>query len=182
MLERFTDQARTAVVTVAQQQARHLPVPRGDGKPEVTVAHLLLALAEGKHDRAAAVLHAHGVTGSAVRERMKAGRVSQLDADALASIGIDLAAVRAAAEASFGPGALETGITGRSRVPFGPAARQVLVLAVRAVGEPHRHRIGTEHVLLGVLRVGDGVTAEILAELHVDKKKLADEVAEVSAA
>ncbi|HEX4225192.1 MAG TPA: Clp protease N-terminal domain-containing protein [Pseudonocardiaceae bacterium] len=182
MLERFTEQARAAVVTVAQQQARHLPVPRGDGKPEVTVAHLLLALAEGKQDRAADVLHAHGVTASAVRDRLRAGRVSQLDADALASIGIDLAAVREAAEASFGPGALETGNIGRNRVPFGAEAKRVLSLAVRAVGDPHRHRIGTEHVLLGVLRVADGVTAEILTELHVDQRKLAAEVAEVSAA
>jgi ATP-dependent Clp protease ATP-binding subunit ClpA len=177
MLERFTEQARAAVVTVAQQQARHVPSSRDGGKPAVTVAHLLLALADEDAGPVAELLHGHGITGAAVRERIRADGASELDAEALATLGIDLAAVREAAEASFGPGALEAGGAMRGRLPFGVKAKRVLALAVRATGDVRRNRIGTEHVLLGVLRVGDEATEQILTALHVDPEELAAEAA-----
>lgn len=177
MLERFTEQARAAVVAVAQQQARHVPSSRDGGKPAVTVAHLLLALADEETGPVADLLHAHGITGSAVRDRIRADQKSELDAEALATLGIDLSAVREAAEASFGPGALEGGGTARGRIPFGANAKRVLALAVRATDDVRRNRIGTEHVLYGVLRARDEATSEILAALNVDSTRLADEVA-----
>jgi ATP-dependent Clp protease ATP-binding subunit ClpA len=176
MLERFTEQARTAVVTVAQQQARHVPSSRDGGKPAVTVAHLLLALADEQTGPAAELLHAHGITGTAVRERIRADQKSGLDAAALATLGIDLTAVRDAVEASFGPGALDIGGSACGRIPFGANAKRVLALAVRATGDVRRNRIGTEHVLYGVLRAHDEATGEILAALHVNAGKLTDEV------
>jgi ATP-dependent Clp protease ATP-binding subunit ClpA len=177
MLERFTEQARAAVVTVAQRQARQVPSSRDGGTPAVTVAHLLLALADEETGPAAELLHAHGVTAAAVRERMRAEQKSALDGEALATLGIDLAAVREAAEASFGPGALEGGGTARGRIPFGADAKRVLALAVRATADVRRRRIGTEHVLYGVLRAHDEATNEILAALHVDAARLTAEVA-----
>lgn len=105
MLERFTQRAREVVVTVAQQHARRIPASPEGGKPEVTVVHVLLALAEERDGLAAEVLHAHGITAAAVRERVLADRKSALDGEALATLGIDLGAVREAIEASFGPGA-----------------------------------------------------------------------------
>lgn len=175
MLERFTQRAREVLVTVAQQHARRIPASPEGGKPEVTVVHVLLALAEERDGLAAEILHAHGITAAAVRERVLADRKSALDGEALATLGIDLGAVREAIEASFGPGALDSGVAGGRWMRFGAKAKQVLALAVRAT-DPHRNRIGTEHVLLGVLRVGDPLTDQILTELHANPKQLADEL------
>jgi ATP-dependent Clp protease ATP-binding subunit ClpA len=175
MLERFTEDARAVVLPLAQQQARQWPTEERGGKPVLAAVHLLLALAAGEHGPAAEVLRTHGIGVEAIREQLR-GRVSGLDADALATLGIDLAAVRAATEATFGPGALDTGSV-RGRVSFGPQVKQVLVLAVQAAVRAHRNHIGTEHLLHGVLNVGDGTVGSVLAGLDVDRTALAAEVA-----
>jgi Clp amino terminal domain, pathogenicity island component len=106
MFERFTPEAR-AVVIQANEHARRL------GHRYVGGEHLLLA-AVGAGQPASAVLAAHGVTPERVKEEIVrrvglgagAGLFAGLDPDALACIGIDLDAVRARIEASFGPRAL----------------------------------------------------------------------------
>jgi ATP-dependent Clp protease ATP-binding subunit ClpA len=106
MFERFTPDAR-AVVTGAVQQAGRL------GHRYVGGEHLLLA-AVSTGQPASAVLRAHGLTPERVEEEIVqrvgrgagAGLFGGLDRDALASIGIDIDAVRARIEASFGPQAL----------------------------------------------------------------------------
>ena len=106
MFERFTRDARTVVVH-AQEHARRL------GHRYVGCEHLLLALVSTGQP-AGAVLRQHGVTPERVEEEIVrrvglgagAGLFADLDKDALASIGIDLDAVRARIEASFGPDAL----------------------------------------------------------------------------
>jgi ATP-dependent Clp protease ATP-binding subunit ClpA len=106
MFERFTPDAR-AVVAHAGQHARRL------GHRYVGGEHILLA-AVSAGQPASAVLCAHGVTPERVEEEIVrrvglgagAGLFGGVDADALASIGIDLDAVRARIEASFGPRAL----------------------------------------------------------------------------
>jgi hypothetical protein len=106
MLERFTDDARTVVVH-AQRHARRL------GHRYIGCEHLLLALV-GVDQPASAVLRERGLTPGHIEEEIVrragtgagAGLFADLDRAALASIGIDLDAVRARIDASFGPDAL----------------------------------------------------------------------------
>ncbi|HUY51255.1 MAG TPA: Clp protease N-terminal domain-containing protein [Streptosporangiaceae bacterium] len=106
MFERFTPAARTVVVC-AQEHARRL------GHRYIGCEHLLHALVS-TGQAASVVLREHGVTPERVEEEivrragLGAGAVlfADLDRDALASIGIDLDAVRARIEASFGPEAV----------------------------------------------------------------------------
>ena len=106
MFERFTDDAR-AVIVHAQQHARRL------GHRYIGCEHLLLALTSTDQP-AGAVLREQGVTPERVEEEIVrriglgtgASLFAGLDRDALAAIGIDLDAVRAKIEASFGPEAL----------------------------------------------------------------------------
>jgi len=102
MFERFTGDARTAVV-LAQAHARRL------GHRYIGCEHLLLAAAS-TGEPASAALREHGVTPQAVEAEIvrlvglgqAASLFSALDREALASIGIDLEAVRARIEAAFG--------------------------------------------------------------------------------
>jgi ATP-dependent Clp protease ATP-binding subunit ClpA len=102
MFERFTGDARTAVVQ-AQAHARRL------GHRYIGCEHLLLAAAS-TGEPASAALREHGVTPEAVETEIirlvglgrAASLFSALDREALASIGIDLEAVRARIEAAFG--------------------------------------------------------------------------------
>jgi hypothetical protein len=106
MFERFTDEAR-ALVALAVEHAIRL------GHRYVGGEHLLLAAVTAGQP-ASAVLAAHGVTPELVEEEIVrrvglgagAGLFGGLDKDALATIGIDLDAVRARIEAAFGPQAL----------------------------------------------------------------------------
>jgi hypothetical protein len=106
MFERFTDEAR-ALVPLAVEHAIRL------GHRYVGGEHLLLAAVTAGQP-ASAVLSAHGVTPELVEEEIVrrvglgagAGLFAGLDKDALATIGIDMDAVRARIEASFGPQAL----------------------------------------------------------------------------
>jgi ATP-dependent Clp protease ATP-binding subunit ClpA len=106
MFERFAPEARTVVVH-AQEHARRL------GHNYIGCEHLLLALVSTDQP-ASAVLREHGVTPERVEEEivrqvgLGAGSrlFGTLNRDALASIGIDLDAVRARIEESFGPEAL----------------------------------------------------------------------------
>jgi ATP-dependent Clp protease ATP-binding subunit ClpA len=144
MFERFTKSAREVVVR-AQLEARAL------GRERIDADVMLLGVAGGD-SRAARVLAEHGATPSALRERAASGAI---DAEALASIGIDLEEIRRRAEASFGPGALERGRRARERyVPFTPGAKKALELALREAIAAGDREIGDEHVVLGVLREG----------------------------
>jgi len=117
MFERFTDDART-IVRLASEHARRL------GHRYVGGEHLLLAAVTAGQP-ASAVLCAHGVTPELVEEEIVrrvglgagAGLFGGLDKDALATIGIDLDAVRARIEASFGPQALARAAQATHRDP-----------------------------------------------------------------
>jgi ATP-dependent Clp protease ATP-binding subunit ClpA len=127
MFERFTAGAR-AVVVQAQEHARRL------GHGYIGCEHLLLAAAS-TGEPAGAALREQGVTPARVEAEIvrraglgqAAGLFSALDRDALASIGIDIDAVRAQIEAAFGPGALTRTGSGTCRgsrpaAPKGPLA------------------------------------------------------------
>ena len=119
MFERFTDAARRVVVQ-AQEDARRL------GHNYIGCEHLLLAAAAAA-EPASTVLRDQGVTPERIEAEIlrasgpgqTAGPAGGLDAEALASIGIDLDVVRARIEAAFGPDALTQAlpVACRSRRP-----------------------------------------------------------------
>ncbi|MBN2685411.1 MAG: ATP-dependent Clp protease ATP-binding subunit [Pontiellaceae bacterium] len=83
----------------------------------------------------------------------------------LQSLGIDLASVRMEVEKAVGTGP-ETKTIGN--IPFTPRAKKVLALsASEARGLGHSY-VGTEHILLGLLREGEGIAARVLENLGVD--------------
>jgi len=85
--------------------------------------------------------------------------------NALQTLGIDLASVRMEVEKAVGTGP-ETKTIGN--IPFTPRAKKVLALsASEARGLGHSY-VGTEHVLLGLLREGEGIAARVLENLGVD--------------
>jgi ATP-dependent Clp protease ATP-binding subunit ClpA len=148
MFNRFTRPAR-AVVERAQEEAVAL------GADRIGTEHLLLGLAMEQ----SAVLDPLGLSHATLRAELeRAG--GGLDADALASIGIDLEEVRRRVEESFGPGALGRRRSGHRR--FSPGAKKALELALREALVLDDRHIGAEHILLGVMRDPGELVAELL--------------------
>jgi ATP-dependent Clp protease ATP-binding subunit ClpA len=156
MFERFTDQARECV-TQAQDEARKL------GHGYIGTEHLLVAVCAEKQGLGGHVLRQHGVTPEGLRDDIVRiiGRGGP-DPDALATIGIDLDAVRARVEETFGPGALDPWRGGR--IPFTPRSKKALELALRTAVHLGDNFIASEHLLLGLARTDDGVAARMLSE------------------
>ena len=187
MFERFTAGARATVVA-SQDSARFL------GHRAIGTEDVLIGLLCDTDEVAGRVLAGLGVT----RERVIAGieRIEQArqepqgdlgekDAAALRTIGIDLDAVRAAVEESFGPGALDGGAahgeghqgswwrrrhrqepqgSPRGHIPFTRRAKKVLELSLREALSLKHDYIGTEHVLLGLIREGEGLGVQVLRD------------------
>jgi ATP-dependent Clp protease ATP-binding subunit ClpA len=173
VFERFTVEARTAVV-VAQEEARALRAAK------MEPVHLLLALTR-EPGRAGRLLRDAGIDHD--RLQAAAVRSGPLDADALAAVGIDLDQVRAAAEAAFGPGALDRDRpepTGH--IPFADVSKQVLAQAVGLVGRRRAHQIDAGHVLFGVLAVDDPLVGRLLEQLGTDAQALRQRAAGTDAA
>jgi ATP-dependent Clp protease ATP-binding subunit ClpA len=163
MFERFTTDARQTVVG-AQDEARRLHAPR------IGTEHLLLALLAQEGSTSAAVLARHGLTHDSVAETIRGYGTSDLDAEALTTLGIDLDAVRDRVEATFGPGALEGGPV-RSpdgHIPFTPRARKVLELSLREAIAGRSKSIRDGHLALGLLREGEGLAMKALHDRGVD--------------
>ncbi|WP_436798847.1 Clp protease N-terminal domain-containing protein [Micromonospora profundi] len=175
MFERFTDRARSVV-------RRALEEARDEGQRPVGTEHLLLALLADDAGLASRVLADAGVRADDLRARIRqhtatgGAGLGDADAAALREIGIDLAAIVARIEQSFGPDALREAVPaprrrwGRKRClggPFSSRSKKALELSLReALRLRHRH-IGTEHILLGVLREGGGLGALVLTESGV---------------
>lgn len=85
-------------------------------------------------------------------------------AQVLRELGVELEAVRSKVELIIGRG--QHHITGE--VPLTPRAKKVLGLAVEEAVRFNHQFVGTEHVLLGLIREGEGVGARVLRELGVD--------------
>ncbi|MEV0152498.1 Clp protease N-terminal domain-containing protein [Micromonospora sp. NPDC050686] len=184
MFERFTDRARAVV-------HRALDEARAEGQRPVGTEHLLLGVLADPDALATRVLAEAGVGADDLRARIRqhtgnAG-LAEADAAALREIGIDLAAIVARIEESFGPDALREAAPpprrrwGRRRFlggPFSPRSKKALELSLReAIRLRHRH-IGTEHILLGLLREGGGLGALVLTEAGVDLAELRRRVEE----
>jgi ATP-dependent Clp protease ATP-binding subunit ClpC len=129
MFERFTDRSRRVLV-YAQDQARDL------NDAFIGTEHILLGLILEADGVAAKVLGSAGASYDAVREKIKATRVST--------------------DPSSGA------------PPFTPRAKKVLELSLREALQLGHNYIGTEHILLGLVREGNGVGAQILLDLGVD--------------
>ena len=139
MFERFTSAGRDVVVR-AQVEARELDAG------SIGAPHLLLA--------AAPVVP--GLPAAALRAALS----ETSEAEALATLGIDLAEVRRRAEVAFGPGALQRGRArgrggcrgGGAHLPFTPAAKRALEGSLREAIRCRDDHIAPGHVVLGVLR------------------------------
>lgn len=195
MFERFTQEARAVVVT-AQLQARAL------GHDTIGTEHLLLAMLSAPTSPSGTLLAGRGLTLEAATATVQAfrgaggpggtgrtgsgdGEPDDLDAEALRAIGIDLDAVRASVEASFGEGALEgggAGARGRRRfrpgghLPFTPRAKKVLELGLREAIRLRHKEIRDLHLLLGILREGQGLAALVLTRAGIDLATLRQEI------
>jgi ATP-dependent Clp protease ATP-binding subunit ClpA len=195
MFERFTHAAREAVVQ-AQNEAREMR------QSPIGTEHVLLALLADPVGPVAQALRANPadrpVDAAFVRAEIirrvhpgptdpKARADTEAeDAAALKAIGIDLDAVRKAIEENFGPGALDLPpepapksrnplrrrAGGSPHLPFSSRAKKVLELSLREAVNLRHNYIAPEHLMLGILREGDGLAALILAEANVDLAKL----------
>ena len=81
-------------------------------------------------------------------------------AKALESLGVSLEAVRAQVEEIIGQGQQAPS----GHIPFTPRAKKVLELSLREALQLGHNYIGTEHILLGLIREGEGVAAQVLAQ------------------
>jgi len=192
MFERLTAQARMVIVR-ARQEAEQLH------HPEIGSEHLLLALAAQPGGTAHTVLQAAGLDEVRVRawltrsagtgqpgEGLIAGRLTEQDAEALRSIGIDLDAVLSRIEESFGPGAVELatlsadpprrgpfrrrGRPARSR--FTARGKKVIELSLREALRLRHNTIDSAHILLGLLRDGGGPAQQIITDAGIDPVEL----------
>jgi hypothetical protein len=98
-------------------------------------------------------------------------------AKALESLDVSLEAVRAEVEEIIGQG--QSPPTGH--IPFTPRAKKVLELSLREALELGHNYIGTEHILLGLLREGQGVGAQVLVKLGADRDRVRRQVVQVQA-
>ncbi len=170
MFERFTTGARDVVVA-AQVEARGL------GHRRIGTEHLLLGLLADTTTLGGTILAACDLTLEATRphvlELVGCRYDPTEDIAALEAIGIDLHQVRTAVEQAFGKGALERagggGFSQRGHIPFSPRAKKTLELALREALRIKDRHIGTEHILLALLREGEGLAALILSEEGIDR-------------
>ncbi len=94
-------------------------------------------------------------------------------AKALEELGISLEAVRREVEDIIGQGG-SAPIEGH--IPFTPRAKKVLEMSLREALQLDHNYIGTEHILLGLIREGQGVAAQVLVKLGADLNRVRHEV------
>lgn len=183
MFERFTTQARQ-VVQAAMAEANGL------GASRIGAEHLLIGLAAARSGPARDALAAAGLDAPRLRalaSRSTAGTADpgKLDADALATIGIDLDQVRRAAEAAFGPGALDraAGRGRRAAARLTPEAKGALGRALRLAQARGDRQLTAAHLLGGLIDQGDNGALRLLAAAEVDPAALrADLIRRMTAA
>ena len=93
-------------------------------------------------------------------------------AKGLESLGISLEAVRAQVEEIIGQGQQAPS----GHIPFTPRAKKVLELSLREALQLGHNYIGTEHILLGLIREGEGVAAQVLVKLGADLSRVRQQV------
>ena len=91
----------------------------------------------------------------------------------LQKMGLDLETVRGAVEKQVGTGQ-ETKTQGS--IPYTPRVKKVLALAGKEAKALNHSYVGTEHILLGLLREGEGVAARVLKSLDIDIERTRNEI------
>lgn len=181
MFERFTDRARNTVKQskLEAETLRH---------SWIGTEHLLLALLDDDAGGASRLLTGAGVAKEQVYAAIEEfrsplpGVLDKEDAAALESIGIDLESVLSRLQATFGPVGpaprrrrwfrrTSTECAG-SAPRFSPRSKKALELSLREALRLKHKFIGTEHLLLGILREGEGLAVKILVETGVDLGEL----------
>jgi ATP-dependent Clp protease ATP-binding subunit ClpA len=158
------------------------------GSRRIGTEHMLLGLLEDARSLPAQLLIRNGLdrasAEAAIGRHVGEQSTDDLDAAALETIGIDLTAVKAKVESTFGVGALDRDPVSHSRgglisgrhIPFSPRAKKVLELALREALSLNHHYIGDAHILLGLLREGRGLGALVIAEAGIDADRLRAEL------
>jgi ATP-dependent Clp protease ATP-binding subunit ClpA len=184
MFERFHADARQAVV-VARREAALL------GQRDIGCSHLLLGIMSEPDGPGALALSAAGLDLADVRARITAATrppAEPLDADALASLGIDLDEVRRATEASFGHGALDRAAHPAPESSWGAMrltrpAKKSLEFALKAAVKLHSGHISSAHMVLGLIDQGNNGALMALTAVGADVPALrADVMARLAAA
>jgi len=162
IFNRFTKETRRCVVA-AVEEARML------GHDSIGDEDLLLGILRADEGVAAEALSSLGVTLEGARKESE-GMLS----DALSSVGISLEELRREAGDAF-----EMRIPDYRKIPFSPKAKKVLERALREAGRLRDNHLGTEHVMLGILRDEDGKAVRMLARLGVSSEMLEDRLYEL---
>jgi len=138
MLERFTDQARRAIV-LAEEEARML------GHNWLGTEHILLGLIREGDGVAAKALESLGIGLQGVRQQVEEiiGQVPQVPSEV---------------------------------IRFTPRSKKVLELSLRESLQLGNDYIGTEHILLGLIRERDGVAAQVLVKLGAELSGVREQV------
>jgi hypothetical protein len=148
--------------------------PGGEGEGIVTLANFtpraqqVLALARKEADR-----FNHNIIGT---EHLLLGliRLGQgVAVNVLKKLGIDLESVRREVEKQVGTGPDQKA---PGNIPYTPRVKKVLVLADKEAKFLRHTYVGTEHILLGLLREGDGIAARVLRNLDVDVESTRQEI------
>src|SRR5213593_3782320 len=91
----------------------------------------------------------------------------------LQKMGLDLETVRMEVEKQVGTGPDQKMV---GKIPYTPRVKGVLALATKEAKALNHTYVGTEHILLGLLREGDGVAARVLTGLNVDLERTRREI------
>ena len=176
MFERFTRNARTVVLSAHE-------VARRTDADEVLPAHLFAALVEADGTLAVHVLADLGASRTDLRKVVRdltgqhPGGLSEDDAEALRVLGIDLGEVVRRIDHDLGP-TPDPAVARHSKPRFSKGAKKVLELSLREAIRLGDGFIGTEHVLLGLIRTGDDVVLRTLATFDLspdDVRRAVDE-------
>jgi ATP-dependent Clp protease ATP-binding subunit ClpA len=153
---RFGGDARRVVIRASKE------VADGVGSPQIEAEHLLVALAAGPaDDRAAQALRDEGLDAETLREA-----IAHDGERVLAKVGIDVSSVD-----------LPPRPRSRKSPRVGASAKRALELGVRGAAEIGEKKIGSHHLLLGLLRAEHGVVPRLLAAEGVDRAELAKRLA-----
>jgi len=159
---RFTDRSRESV-EAAFEEARML------GHDSLGDEDLLLGILSVDRGIACNALVSSGVTLEDAREESEA-----MLSGALASIGVSFEDLNREAGEAF-----EMRITDDRRIPYSPLAKKALIEARKETKRLGDNYLGTEHVLLGILRNEDGTAVRLLARMGVTPEVVEDRIFEL---
>jgi ATP-dependent Clp protease ATP-binding subunit ClpA len=172
VFERFEPAARQAFVDARQEAGQA-------GDDQIRSEHVLLGLLR-EPGPAADALTAAGMSVESLRARVPRGShdaPASLDADALATVGVDLDAVRRATDAAFGPGALDqAAVRGQTRLPVAGDTKQALGRAVYRAQKLGQRKITSGHLLIGILDSRSNGALTALTQSGTDIKALRADV------